>query len=217
MSDEPEKIVYLVRHGESIGNATRVFQPASYPLSDKGKEQAEKIAERIANISFETLIASPMVRSKETAEAISKATGKQPEFSDLFAEFAKPTSLEGKSYDDPDADRLWREWQDTLYTPKSSQVEDGENYEDIIERIEAALDLLKSRPEKELVVVTHSFFMRSLIAHVLFAGLLTPETLGSFLSQTMLVNTGLSVLRYGALFDKITWRLSIYNDHAHLG
>jgi broad specificity phosphatase PhoE len=213
-----EKIVYFVRHGQSAGNAAPVFQAPDSPLNEKGREQAEKIAERISKLSFEVLITSPFQRAKETAEAIAKASHKEPEYSDLFAERAKPTSVSGKPHADEKADAAWREWEKSLYTSGVRRVEDGENFDDLIARADNALAFLKDRTEQSLVVVTHGFFLRIIIARVLFGDLLSGELLKKFQKATRTENTGITVLRYQAAFEESpAWRLWIYNDHAHLG
>jgi probable phosphoglycerate mutase len=104
-----EKIIYFVRHGQSVDNAAPVFQAPDSPLSDKGREQAKKVAERVAKISFETLISSSFRRAKETAEAIGVATNKKPEYTDLLVERIKPASIAGKPYADEAANAIWRE------------------------------------------------------------------------------------------------------------
>jgi probable phosphoglycerate mutase len=215
MSDAPDKIVYFVRHGQSEGNATPVFQPLDSPLNDVGKKQAEKIAERIAKLSFETLLVSPLSRTKVTAEAITKMTGKEPEYSELFVERVKPTQLSGKPYDDEEAKELWEAWEKSLYTP-GLRAEDGENFDDLILRADKALDFLVARPEKELVVVTHGYFLRTIVVRAVLGDALIPEAFRSFQSRVSMENTGLTVLTYGKAWDGVAWRLWIYNDHAHL-
>src|SRR3989338_5518024 len=161
-----EKTIYFVRHGQSKDNIVPVFQAQDSPLSEAGRGQAKRIAERVKKLSFETLISSPLPRSKETVEAIAKATGKTVEYSNLFVERIKPTSISGKSYDDKEANRLWKECEKSLYT-SGMRAEDCENFDDLIERADRALDFLKNRPEEELVVVTHGFFLRTIIIRVL--------------------------------------------------
>ncbi len=218
MSDfKVEKIVYFVRHGESEGNTAPVFQSPNSPLSEKGKKQAELIAERVSRLSFEALIASPFERTKQTAEAIMKATGKNIEYSDLFVECVKPTSVDGKSYEDEKANTLWREWEKSQYTP-ILRVEDGENFDDLLARADKALAFLQERNEKSIVVVTHAFFLRTIIARVLMGEYLSGELLRRFQSVSTMENTGLTVLRYHDRFEeKPMWRFWIYNDHNHLG
>lgn len=64
MQTSREKTVYFVRHGESEGNVTPVFQTPDSPLSKKGREQAFHIAQRLSRLSFNVLVASPMERAK---------------------------------------------------------------------------------------------------------------------------------------------------------
>ena len=63
----------------------------------------------------------------------------------------KPISINGKPYTDAKAQRTWRAWEHSLYTP-GMRVEDGENYDDLITRAEKALALLTDRAEPSIVV-----------------------------------------------------------------
>jgi broad specificity phosphatase PhoE len=212
-----EKIVYFVRHAESEHNVAPVFQSPDSPLSARGARQAEMIAGRVSRLAFDALIASPFRRAKETAEAIAKLTRKQPEFSDLFVERVKPSSLNGKPYDDAQARAIWKEWSESLSTP-GLRVRDGENFDDLVARADKALAFLDARPEPSLVVVTHGYFLRVVIARVLLGDLLTSEIFRRFQKSATVENTGLTALRYhGAFEEPPRWRLWIYNDHAHLG
>lgn len=216
MDETPEKIVYFVRHGQSEGNITPVFQPPDSPLTESGKKQAALIAERIAKISFDTLIASPLRRTRDTCDAIAQATGKVPEYSDLLVERIKPSRLVGKSHNDKEANKLWLEWEKSLVT-SGLRVEDGENYEDQIARADKVLAFLEKRTESKLVVVTHGYFLRTMIARVILGDSLTPDAFRSFQTRVDTENTGLSILKYGGAGNGAFWRLWIYNDHAHLG
>jgi broad specificity phosphatase PhoE len=210
-----EKTVYFVRHGESEGNTRPVFQALDTPLSSRGKKQAELIADRAEKLAFTTLVASPLMRSRETAEAIARRTGKTPEYSDLFVERIKPARLVGKSFTNPRALVLWRKWEQSLYTP-GMRVEDGENFDDLIARTDAALEYLRTRPERELLVVTHGFFLRAMFARVLLGEALTGGALKHFLLRSATKNTGLSVLARNHHLDGSQWRVLVFNDHAHL-
>src|SRR3989344_5742821 len=107
------KTVYFVRHGESEHNILPVFQSPDSPLSEKGKKQAELIAKRVSKLSFDVLVSSTFLRAKETAEAISHLTSKTPELSELFVERIKPASINGKSYEDENASKVWRRWEES--------------------------------------------------------------------------------------------------------
>ncbi len=218
MSDSKiEKIVYFVRHGQSEDNVAPIFQSPDSPLSAKGIEQAERIAERVSKLPFEALIASPYNRAKQTAEVIARETGKGLEYSELFVERIKPSYVNGKSYTDERASTLWQEWEKSLFKT-GTRAEDGENFDDLITRADKALAYLSTRPEQSLIVVTHGYFLLTLVARVVLGDLLLSETYKCFQKIASMENTGLTVLRYhSGLETKPAWRLWIYNDHAHLG
>ena len=87
-----EKLIYhftLLRHGESIGNAQSRWQGQSdYPLTERGRAQARALAERwqAENVKFDLVIASPLVRARETAEIISQALNAQLEIDPIWME-----------------------------------------------------------------------------------------------------------------------------------
>ena len=210
-----EKVVYFVRHGQSEDNVTQVFQSPGSPLTDTGKEQAELIASRVSKLSFQKLISSPLNRATDTAKAISKITKKSVEYSELFVERIKPTSVFGKTHEDKTASTIYTAWEESLYTP-GVKVEDGENYDEIIKRADKALKFLTDHSEKEIVVVTHGFFLKAVLARVLLAESLTPENFKNFQFRASTENSALSVIRYVTSDIGTRWRLWIYNDHAHL-
>ena len=68
--------VYLVRHGEAVGNVTHVFQGLSdLPLTENGKRQAALVGERMKEIHLDKVYASQMSRAQDTAKAIASRQG----------------------------------------------------------------------------------------------------------------------------------------------
>lgn len=211
------KNIYFVRHGQSVDNKLPVYQSIDSPLSDRGYEQAEKVAERASKIDFEILISSPQARAKDTAECISKKTGKEIKYSDLFVERIKPSFINGKLHDDIDAKKIAEKWTHSLFT-SGVKTEDGENFDEIIRRADTALDYLLKLPEKSVFVVTHGFFLRTIIARVLLGETMSEENFKKFHHSLTMKNTGISVLQYGSWDDESDkWYLLVYNDHSHLG
>jgi broad specificity phosphatase PhoE len=218
MSTVREKTVYFLRHGESEGNIFPVFQAPDSPLSEKGREQALYVAQRIAKLPFDALVASPMERAKQTAEFITHATGKNPLYNDLFMERLKPSGLNGKPYSDKEADALWKAWEESLALP-SVKIEDGESFGEIVSRADQALTFLEHCEEGSIVVVTHGYFLRVIVARILLGDFLTSELFLRFHKATATKNTGITVLKYDKKQAEgdLSWRLLTYNDHAHLG
>ncbi|MDX9826910.1 MAG: histidine phosphatase family protein [Spirochaetia bacterium] len=68
--------VYVLRHGQSEGNATGTFQgKLDFPLDKRGKEQAKASAIWLAGQTIDTIAASPQKRAAETASLIATACG----------------------------------------------------------------------------------------------------------------------------------------------
>ncbi|HUD81684.1 MAG TPA: histidine phosphatase family protein [Patescibacteria group bacterium] len=210
-----KKVVYFVRHGQSVDNVAPVFQSADCPLSPKGQQQAKRIADRISHLPIEALVTSPLRRAHETAEVISGVIGIKADVSDLFVERIKPTGLEGKPWTDAKASALWREWGNSLFN-SGDRVSDGENYDAIVARADRALEYLNNRAEHSIVVVTHGYFLRTIIARVLLGDTLTGDSHRRFQTLAAMENTGITVMEYRDAFEEeLCWRLWTYNDHAH--
>lgn len=73
-NDEMYLQLYLIRHGESMGNieTDEEFDSVNPPLTPHGKKQAEALGKRFAPLKSYTLYASPLDRARETAAQISK-------------------------------------------------------------------------------------------------------------------------------------------------
>ena len=214
--DKILKTVYLVRHGQSEHNIAPVYQSQDVKLSSAGRKQAKLIAERISDLKIDTLLASPLPRALETAQIIGQAIGLEPTTSEILVERITPSFIEGKPYEDTEANKLWREWEASFYTP-GAHVSDGENYEDFISRIDAALEMFNRQPGESILVVSHGGFIRAIAARAALGQLLTPELMKKFNNTVGIENTGVTVLKYRAGFeDDAKWRLWSYNDHAHL-
>lgn len=216
LKEEVYKTVYLIRHGQSKGNVSPVYQGPESPLSETGKRQAKIMADRMAKIPFDAIISSPFSRAKETAEIIAKATGKDVELSDLFMERLKPSSVNNKSFEDTGASSVYQKSFQNFYN-SNPRIEGEENMEDLVKRAGKALDFLLNHQEENLTVVSHGFFLKAIVARVLLKGALSPESFKSFDHGANMENTGITVIRYSKRFDDAQWRLWVYNDHAHLG
>ncbi len=71
--------LYFTRHGQTIWNVEgKVCGATDIELTDLGHEQAKELGERIKadkNIKIDEIVASPLIRAKNTAEHISEITG----------------------------------------------------------------------------------------------------------------------------------------------
>jgi phosphohistidine phosphatase SixA len=63
--------LFLVRHAHSDPGRPDELRP----LSEHGRRQARELAQRLAEAAPGVVLASPLLRARETAAAIAKATG----------------------------------------------------------------------------------------------------------------------------------------------
>ena len=71
-----ETHVYLIRHGESEGNARNAFLGyTDLKLTAKGKTQAEQTADYLQTLKVDTVYASDLLRAYHTAQATAKRLG----------------------------------------------------------------------------------------------------------------------------------------------
>ena len=67
--------VWLVRHGEDV--AKRESRFADLGLTERGREQARRLAAALGDVEFAACHASPLLRAVETARILVEGPGKQ--------------------------------------------------------------------------------------------------------------------------------------------
>ena len=206
------KTVYFVRHGESEGNAGNKFQSAVEKLTEVGIQQAEYVAKRFASIPIDVILASTMLRAYHTAQKIAELTNKKLVVNDVLVEVSRPTSLHGQTKNDPEIEAI-----DAELMRKFGNAEwkhsDEENFYDLQKRAQKAIAMILERPEENICVVTHGFFLRMMFAEMMFGADLTPVTFLHMNRVMKTFNTGITKIRH----EKNMWILLAWNDHAHLG
>lgn len=208
------KKIYFIRHGESEGNVGPIRQAEDSSLTDRGRKQAEYVAERVSGLPIDIIISSTFRRAQETAEVISKKISVKVEYSSFFVERRRPSEQLNKPKDDPvalESERLIKE----SFLIKNYRYSDEENFDDLKERAHKALDFLTQMPEENILVTTHGFFMRIIMAYVVFGSNLTARDCEQFIRTFHMENTGVTVLGYSEK-QKNPWWVWTWNDHAHL-
>jgi probable phosphoglycerate mutase len=72
--------VFLARHGQTAYNRDGRFQgQQAIPLDETGREQARELAERAVAYGFRALWTSPLLRARETADAVAARIGVEPQ------------------------------------------------------------------------------------------------------------------------------------------
>jgi probable phosphoglycerate mutase len=67
---------YLVRHGQTESSARKAYSGRSdVALTAEGREQARRVAQRLAGAGIDAVFSSPLSRARDTARAIADAAG----------------------------------------------------------------------------------------------------------------------------------------------
>lgn len=210
------KTVYLVRHGESEGNANDYIQSPTTPLSRRGRAQARQLAGRCEHLGIEHILASTMKRAATTAQIIAKRIRIPITSMDLLGEKRQISAHHNRMHSDPQAQEAHDTWWQR-FGEKDFRIADEENFADLKARGLSILQLLESRPESVLLVVSHGLILRTLLGCLLLGDDLTPLAGQRILRGFRTNNTGLSEIQYDASRQPQHWSVAVWNDHAHLG
>jgi probable phosphoglycerate mutase len=82
--------LYFARHGESEANVLKIFAntPGKYGLTDKGRQQARALAERLKPELITRAYASPLLRAQQTAQIVCEVLGISFENNYALCEFS---------------------------------------------------------------------------------------------------------------------------------
>lgn len=194
--------LYLVRHAQSEGNRGDYGPGRDPPLSEVGREQARRLAQRFAGQPVDAVYASPLLRAQQTAEAIAGAAGLSLRtLEDLREVDLGEARRDYDSYTDEEA-RALRER--IAAAPTWDSFPGSEGSAAARRRVVAAVDrIIEECPGRRVVVVAHAAVIQTYVSHVL--GLDRDFVFYPF-------NAGITSVR--AQGDRrVIWRL---NDVAHL-
>ncbi|MDO8478800.1 MAG: histidine phosphatase family protein [Candidatus Rokubacteria bacterium] len=188
--------IFLIRHGETLGNASRTVQLPDNPLSPRGVAQAERLARRLESEGIAAILSSDFSRAVTTAEHLQRVTGVPISYDPLLQE-RNFGDLRGTPYAELGLDMFAPD-----YAPPG-----GETWEVFHERVDRAWALVRETAAAaggHLAVVTHGLVCRSLAAR----HLILPE--GQEVPARW-ENTALTVIDHPA-----PWRVRLLNCIAHL-
>jgi broad specificity phosphatase PhoE len=140
------KLVFS-RHGESEANVQHVYwnQPGRFPLTPKGRQQAEALADGLADFQFSALYCSPVLRAVETAQIVGRRFGLTPQVADGLREYDVGV-LEGQTYSEETEDLYWQaKMQWVKHNNLDARIEGGESYNDIAARFMPMIAGLEAR------------------------------------------------------------------------
>jgi broad specificity phosphatase PhoE len=154
---------FLIRHGShSLLGTTLAGRMAHVHLNPDGRQQAQRLAERLAGERIDLICASPMERAQETATPIAERLALPLETADAVTEvdFGAWT---GRDFDDLASDPHWTCWNEARAVTRPPG---GETLLDVQHRALGYLESLRTRlPEGRAVIVSHGDVIRPILAY----------------------------------------------------
>lgn len=150
-----EPSVYLVRHGSTVMNRGGAGKDlirgwADVPLSEEGREQAERVANDLANCDFNVIHCSDLSRTEATAKAIQDRTGGRiAALADLRSWNLGP-EFEGKLTNARIVGRIKHFVENDREDPDG-----GESFLDFVERVIRCAEPIFDMARGETAIVTH--------------------------------------------------------------
>jgi len=155
----------LVRHGESEANARGIIQGRlDFGLSELGRLQAERVAERLQGEDVLRIVTSPLIRAAQTAETIGASCGIAPEADPALMEYdaGEISGLTGEE--------IRRRYPEVLVTyarGERPRFAGEEGREVFAARLASVLARLTSGPEGETTVAVAHGGVVSAVCHLL--------------------------------------------------
>lgn len=183
------KEIYLIRHGESVGNAGKsTADHRTMPLTERGWEQARTLADHLMVVP-ELIVVSPFTRAQQTSRPFQEKYPDVPvEIWDETCEFtylAPATCCNTTA-----AERLPRVteyWENG--NPDYIDGDGAESFNAFVGRGHRTMAKLRERPEKQIFLFSHAMFIACFILLSKQLELDRTELMREFRQMSLLRNT----------------------------
>lgn len=149
--------LYLIRHGENLANITKEFsyRKVDYPLTPKGRLQAEQTATRLADKGIAAVYSSPLRRAVETAAALASRIGQEVIVLEQFREL-NVGDLEGQ----PPTPEAWTAHNAVLAAWRRGELDvafpGGENFYAVWQRVaDGYRQVVTAHPDAPVAIFAH--------------------------------------------------------------
>ena len=161
--------LYLIRHGQSAGNAEGRFGGhGPTPLSELGQQQAEKTAKVLAKEGISAIYSSDLLRAVQTAEPLAKLLNLPIHKSDAFRE-RNVGVLEGLTFDES-KEQYPRDYYALINRSVHHVITEGESYRNLLRRITTELQIIMREHNRERIAIfSHTGAICFLTLHLLGA------------------------------------------------
>ena len=152
--------LYMVRHGQTVSSRENRFSGSSDPpLTEVGEAMAQAFATAYAPVAWDAIYTSPMLRTRQTADALCRLTGVQPIVEDGLKEIGYG-EWEGLKQDEvkerwPEAYQYWADDVASRGTPG------GDTAFHVAARAMRVVETIRSNHERgNVLLVSHKATLR---------------------------------------------------------
>ncbi|MCU1289401.1 MAG: phosphoglycerate mutase [Acidobacteria bacterium] len=205
----PVTRLYLIRHGQSAGNAEGRFGGHSpTPLSELGFEQAKLAAQALAKEKIQAIYSSDLLRAVQTAEPLAKLLDLPIIKTSAFRE-RHVGVLEGLTFDESKA-AFPRDYYALVNRNVNHVITEGESYSDLLQRATGALkEIFRIHQGEKIAVFSHTGAICFLTLYLL--GAIHPKTK----TTPWLVTSNCGINRF-EIRGRNNIRVLAINDTRHL-
>ena len=159
--------MYIVRHGESTGTTQKRY--GDFPLSDRGRSQAARLARQLGDVPFTHVYSSPLERAQQTMQIIINGRNVQPALLDGLRE-VNIGAFDQLTFEQAHARYPWFFAQSRAHPTPDFGWPDGETTAQAFDRAKQTWATLWGKHQKRddiLLVVSHTFYLNLFLLAVL--------------------------------------------------
>jgi broad specificity phosphatase PhoE len=198
--------VLMVRHGATVLSAEDRFAGATdVELSDEGREQARRLAERLSREKIGAVYASPLGRTVETARILAAPHDLEVQTYDAFREISHGhwEGMKRRHVEEKFPNEM-AEWEKDPYTFAPPGGESGLAV--TARALPALINLVRKHPGETILIVSHKATIRLLLSSLLG---FDPRRYRDNLDQKP---AALNIVDFR---DPTRARLTLFNDTSH--
>ena len=158
-------VALLIRHGQ-VPTQDRIGLRAALGLSERGQAQVRALAERLRRFEIATVFASPLLRTKETAQIITN--GREiPLIAESSLIEVNHGDWENRSFEELAEEPVWKRFNTFR---GGTRIPGGEMMIEVQARIVTFLERISNEfRDRTMALVTHADVIRAAVCH--YAGI----------------------------------------------
>jgi probable phosphoglycerate mutase len=202
----PATRIFMVRHGATVlSDEDRFAGVTDVELSEEGREQARRLAERLSHARITAIYTSPLGRTVETARILAAPHDLEMQTRDGFREISHGhwEGMKRRDVEEKFPAEI-AEWEKDPYTFAPPGGESGLAV--TARALPALIDLVRDHPGQKILVVSHKATIRLLLSSLLG---FDPRRYRDNLDQKP---AALNIVDFR---DPTRARLTLFNDTSH--